>query len=130
MAGPAAGSTVSDHLPGRAGGEDAGQDGRVENRAGYTAIGINLEGQKSVLGLWANGNEGAKYWMAVLTSLKNRGLKDAFVICTDGLKGHRSRVSEYSGADLHRAPDSRKLELCKLERTQDHRGGFAGSSNS
>ena len=63
------------------------QDGRVENRAVYTAIGINLEGQKSVLGLWANGNEGAKYWMAVLTSLKNRGMKDAFVICTDGLKG-------------------------------------------
>ena len=53
----------------------------------YTAIGINLEGQKSVLDLWANGNEGAKYWMAVLQNLKNRGMKDAFVICTDGLKG-------------------------------------------
>ena len=63
------------------------QDGKVENRAVYTAIGINLEGQKSVLGLWANGNEGAKYWMAVLQNLKNRGMKDAFVICTDGLKG-------------------------------------------
>lgn len=63
------------------------QDGKVENRAVYTAIGINVEGQKSVLGLWANGNEGAKYWMAVLQNLKNRGMKDAFVICTDGLKG-------------------------------------------
>ena len=63
------------------------QDGKVENRAVYTAIGINMEGQKSVLGLWANGNEGAKYWMAVLMNLKNRGMKDAFVICTDGLKG-------------------------------------------
>ncbi len=62
-------------------------EGKVENRAVYTAIGINMEGQKSVLGLWANGNEGAKYWMAVLTSLKNRGMKDAFVICTDGLRG-------------------------------------------
>jgi putative transposase len=63
------------------------QDGKVENRAVYTAIGINMEGQKSVLGLWANGNEGAKYWMSVLMNLKNRGMKDAFVICTDGLKG-------------------------------------------
>ncbi len=63
------------------------QEGKVENRAVYTAIGINLEGQKSVLGLWANGNEGAKYWMSVLQNLKNRGMKDAFVICTDGLQG-------------------------------------------
>ncbi len=63
------------------------QDGKVDNRAVYTAIGINMEGEKSVLGLWVSGNEGAKYWMAVLTNLKNRGMKDAFVICTDGLKG-------------------------------------------
>ncbi|HTF71845.1 MAG TPA: IS256 family transposase [Edaphobacter sp.] len=63
------------------------QDGKVENRAVYTAIGINMEGQKSVLGLWANGTEGAKYWMSVLINLKNRGMKGAFVICTDGLKG-------------------------------------------
>ncbi len=46
-----------------------------------------MEGKKSVLGLWTNGNEGAKYWMSVLMNLKNRGMKDAFIICTDGLKG-------------------------------------------
>ena len=63
------------------------QDGKVDNRAVYTAIGINLEGQKSVLGLWVSGNEGAKYWMSVPMNLKNRGMKDAFLICTDGLKG-------------------------------------------
>jgi putative transposase len=63
------------------------QDGKVDNRAVYTAIGINMEGQKSVLGLWVSGQEGAKYWMSVLQNLKNRGMKDAFVICTDGLKG-------------------------------------------
>ena len=63
------------------------QDGRVENRAVHTAIGINMEGQKSVLGLWVSGNEGAKYWMSVLQNLKTRGMKDAFIICTDGLKG-------------------------------------------
>ena len=62
------------------------QDGNVENRAVYAALGINREGQK-VLGLWANRNEGVKYWMAVLMNLKNRRMKDAFVIYTDGLKG-------------------------------------------
>ena len=63
------------------------QDGKVDNRAVHTAIGINSEGQKSVLGLWVGGNEGAKYWMSILMNLKNRGVKDVFIICTDGLKG-------------------------------------------
>jgi putative transposase len=63
------------------------QDGKVDNRAVYTAIGINMDGEKSVLGLWTNSSEGAKFWMSVLTNLKNRGMKDAFIICTDGLKG-------------------------------------------
>ena len=63
------------------------QDGKVDNRAVFTAIGINMDGEKSVLGLWVNATEGAKFWMSVLTSLKNRGMKDAFIICTDGLKG-------------------------------------------
>jgi putative transposase len=62
-------------------------EGKVENRAVFTAIGINVEGKKSVLGLWVNGNEGAKFWMSVLMNLKNRGVKDVFLICTDGLKG-------------------------------------------
>ena len=62
-------------------------EGKVENRAVFTAIGINVEGRKSVLGLWVNGTEGSKFWMSVLMNLKNRGMKDAFVICTDGLKG-------------------------------------------
>ena len=63
------------------------QDGKVENRAVYTAIGINMEGEKSVLGLWVNATEGAKFWMSVLMNLKNRGMKDSFIVCTDGLKG-------------------------------------------
>ena len=56
------------------------QDGKVDNRAVYTAIGINSEGQKAVLGLWAGGSEGAKYWLSVLMNLKNRGVKDVFII--------------------------------------------------
>jgi putative transposase len=62
-------------------------EGRVENRAVYVAIGINDEGVKEVLGLWSSANEGAKFWLAVMTELKNRGLRDVYVVCTDGLKG-------------------------------------------
>jgi putative transposase len=62
-------------------------EGRVENRAVYVAIGVDLEGRKEVLGLWTNANEGAKFWLTVLTELKNRGVKDLFIVCVDGLKG-------------------------------------------
>jgi putative transposase len=62
-------------------------EGRVENRAVYVAIGVDLEGRKDVLGLWTSGNEGAKFWLSVLTELKSRGVKDVFIVCIDGLKG-------------------------------------------
>jgi putative transposase len=62
-------------------------EGRVENRAVYVAIGINLEGKKDVLGLWTGAAEGAKFWLNVLTELRNRGVKDIYLACVDGLKG-------------------------------------------
>ncbi len=62
-------------------------EGRVENRAVYVAIGINLEGRKDVLGLWTGAAEGAKFWLNVLTELRNRGAKDVYLVCVDGLKG-------------------------------------------
>ena len=62
-------------------------EGRVENRAVYVAIGINLDGRKDVLGLWTSANEGAKFWLGVLTELKNRGVRDIYLVCVDGLKG-------------------------------------------
>lgn len=62
-------------------------EGRVENRAVYVAIGVDLEGRKEVLGLWTSNNEGAKFWLAVLTELRNRGVKDILIACIDGLKG-------------------------------------------
>lgn len=62
-------------------------EGRVENRAVYVAIGVDLDGQKDVLGLWASANEGSKFWLSVLTDLKNRGVKDMLIVCVDGLKG-------------------------------------------
>jgi putative transposase len=62
-------------------------EGRVENRAVYVALGINLEGNKEVLGLWTSANEGAKFWLNVLTELRNRGIRDIYLVCVDGLKG-------------------------------------------
>lgn len=62
-------------------------EGRVENRAVYVALGINLEGRKDVLGLWTSAAEGAKFWLSVLTELRNRGVRDIYLVCVDGLKG-------------------------------------------
>jgi putative transposase len=62
-------------------------NGHVQNRAVYVAIGVNLEGRKEVLGLWTSANEGAKFWLQVLTEIKNRGVQDIFVACVDGLRG-------------------------------------------
>ena len=62
-------------------------NGHVQNRAVYVVIGINLEGYKEVLGLWTSANEGAKFWLQVLTELQNRGVQDIFIACVDGLKG-------------------------------------------
>src|SRR5580692_635134 len=64
------------------------RDGQVANRPVYAAIGVTLTGEKDVLGLWAGtGGEGAKFWMSVLTDLRNRGVRDVFFVVCDGLKG-------------------------------------------
>jgi putative transposase len=65
------------------------RDGQVGNRPFYAAIGVDLDGHRDVLGLWAGngGGESAKFWMAVLTDLKNRGVRDIFFVVCDGLKG-------------------------------------------
>jgi len=64
------------------------RDGQVANRPIYAAIGVTLAGEKDILGLWAGtGGEGAKFWMSVLTDIRNRGVKDVFFLVCDGLKG-------------------------------------------
>jgi len=60
---------------------------RVINKALYLALGVDLEGQKELLGMWISQNEGAKFWLSVFTELQNRGLKDIFIACVDGLTG-------------------------------------------
>lgn len=63
------------------------EQGVVQNRHLYVALAIGLEGQKEVLGLWLETNEGAKFWLTVMTELKNRGVADIFIVCCDGLRG-------------------------------------------
>ena len=60
---------------------------QVINKAIYLALGINCQGTKEVLGMWVSQNEGAKFWLSILTELRNRGLQDIFICCVDGLTG-------------------------------------------
>ncbi len=69
------------------------QDKRVINKAIYVALGVNLQGQKELLGLWLSENEGAKFWLSVLTELKNRGVKDVLFACVDGLTGFPDAIA-------------------------------------
>jgi len=64
------------------------RDGQVTNRPIYVAIGVTVNGERDILGLWAgDGGEGAKFWLAVLTEIKNRGVADVCIVVCDGLKG-------------------------------------------
>jgi transposase-like protein len=68
------------------------ESGKNQNKALYIALGINMEGHKEVLGFYLSENEGAKFWMGVLTDLKNRGVDDIFIACMDGLTGFPDAV--------------------------------------
>ncbi|EFL4496325.1 IS256 family transposase [Escherichia fergusonii] len=69
------------------------QNGSVINKAVFLALGINTEGQKELLGMWLAENEGEKFWLSVLTELKNRGLQDILIACVDGLKGFPDAIN-------------------------------------
>lgn len=80
------------------------QDKQVINKAIYLALGVNLQGHKELLGMWLSENEGAKFWLGVLTELQNRGLKDILIACVDGLKGFPDAINAVF-------PDTR-IQLC------------------
>jgi putative transposase len=66
------------------------REGQVSNRPIYVAMGITIDGERDVLGLWSGppgGGEGARQWLAMLSELKNRGVTDVLIACCDGLKG-------------------------------------------
>lgn len=69
------------------------QDKQVINQSLYLALGIDLDGQKQLLGLWLAENEGATFWLNVLTELQNRGVKDILIACVDGLKGFPDAIN-------------------------------------
>jgi transposase-like protein len=104
-----------------------GESGRVSQHTMYVAIGVNLQGKKELLGLWLSETEGAKFWLACLTDLKNRGVSDIFIVCVDGLTGF---------ADAIRAAyPQAKVQLCivhlvraalKYVSTQDSKSVAAG----
>lgn len=81
------------------------RDGQVANRPFYAAIGVDLAGHKDVLGLWAGdgAGESAKFWFAVLTDLRNRGVTDTFFLICDGLKGLPDVVGEVWPATIVQA---------------------------
>jgi transposase-like protein len=81
-----------------------GANGQVSQHTIYVALGVNLEGRKELLGLWVNQSEGAKFWLGCLTDLKNRGLRDIFVTCIDGLSGFAEAI--------HAAYPQAKVQLC------------------
>ena len=81
-----------------------GANGRVSQHTVYVALGVNLAGHKELLGLWLGENEGAKFWLACLTDLRNRGLRDIFVACIDGLSGFAEAV--------HAAYPDTSVQLC------------------
>lgn len=68
------------------------QDGKVIKKAIHLALGVNLMGQKELLGIWITQNESAKFWLSVLTDLQNRGVKDIFIACCDGLTGFPAAI--------------------------------------
>jgi len=80
------------------------RDNRVINKSIYLALGINLEGHKELLGMWLSENEGAKFWLSVLTELQNRGVNDIFIACVDGLKGFPDAINT--------AYSNTKVQLC------------------
>jgi len=81
-----------------------GENGRVQQRTVYVALGVDLQGHKELLGLWLGASEGAKFWLGCLTDLKSRGLRDVFVACIDGLTGFAEAI--------HAAYPQTKVQLC------------------
>ena len=69
------------------------ENGRVINKAIHLVLAVNLQGEKELLGMWMSQNEGAKFWMNVLTELKNRGVQDIFIACVDGLTGFPEAIA-------------------------------------
>ena len=89
-------------------------EGQIVKKAVYIAIGVNLDGRKDVLGMWVGENESAKFWATVLNGLKNRGVEDIFIACTDHLTGFDAAIhatfpqTEIQNCIIHQLRNSSK----------------------
>ena len=102
--------------------------GTVINRPAYVVVGVDVEGRKHVLGVWlGEGGEGAKYWLSVLTEIRNRGLEDVLIVCCDGLKGLPDAIEATWPQALVQTcvipPAASLYAALQLERPKSHRGG-------
>ena len=94
-------------------------EGQIVKKAVYIAIGVNLDGRKDVLGMWVGENESAKFWATVLNSLKNRGIEDIFIACTDNLTGFDAAIhatfpqTEIQNCIIHQLRNSSKYVFYK-----------------
>ena len=77
------------------------EDGRIVSKAVYIVFGINCEGKKDILGIWVGENESAKFWLKVLNDLKNRGVEDILIACTDGLTGFEEAIHAAFPKTIH-----------------------------
>lgn len=88
------------------------QDESIINKAVILVLAINLDAQQELLGLWMAENEGAKFWLSVLTELKNRGVEDTLIACVDGLKGFPNAINAVY-------PDT-KIQLCIIHMVRNN----------
>ncbi len=98
------------------------ESGKSVNKALYIALGINMEGRKEVLGFYISDNEGAKFWMNVLTDIRNRGVKDILIACMDGLTGFpeacKGNISRHEDPAVHSAHGAQQHEVRQLQGPQ------------
>jgi len=87
------------------------EEGHIINKCVYLAIGINMQGTKDLLGIWIEETEGAKFWLKVITELKNRGIKDILIACVDGLKGFPEAIESVF--------PKTQVQLCILHMTRN-----------
>ena len=82
------------------------EDGATRKKTAYIVYGINTEGYKEILGIWLGEAESSKFWMIVLSELRERGVKDILIASVDGLNGFSENLSKYRNSTLYRSPNT------------------------
>jgi len=88
------------------------QDHRIVNKAAYTVLGVNTEGEKDILGIWIGENESASFWLSVCTDIKNRGVEDVLIACKDGLSGFSEAI--------HAVFPQTRIQLCVIHQLRNN----------